>query len=133
MSATIDESSRSILEGKNFCHVATLREDGSVHGVVVWIDLEGDRVLLNSAEGRAWPNNLERDPRVTLTVPNQENPYEFVSLRGRMVEMTPDGADGHADRMAKKYMDLDEYPFRQPGEVRIKVYIEPDKVTHQGG
>ena len=83
MSATIDGRGEELLKAKNFCHVATLRADGSVHGVPVWVDVQDGRAVLNTAEGRAWPRNLERDPRVTLTVQNMENPYEYVAIRGR--------------------------------------------------
>jgi len=84
--------------------------------------------VLNSAEGRAWVRNVERDPRVTLTVVNGENPYEYVEVRGRVAERTHDGADAHIDAMAKKYMGVDEYPLRQPGEQRVIIRVEPEHV-----
>ena len=86
MSATIEGRSEELLQGKNFCHVATLRPDGSVHGVPVWVDVQDGASVLNTAEGRAWPRNLERDPRVTLTVQNMENPYEYLAIRGTVAE-----------------------------------------------
>jgi len=128
MSATIEGRSEELLQGKNFCHVATLRPDGSVHGVPVWVDVQDGRPVLNTAEGRAWPRNLERDPRVTLTVQNMENPYEYLAIRGRVTERTHEGADEHIDAMAKKYLDKDTYPFRQPGEQRLIIRVEPDYV-----
>ena len=85
-----------------------------MHGVPVWVDVQDGRPVLNTAEGRAWPRNLERDPRVTLTVQNLENPYEYVEVRGRVAERTHEGADEHIDAMAKKYMDADEYPCASP-------------------
>jgi PPOX class probable F420-dependent enzyme len=133
MSATIEGRSEELLQAKNFCHVATLRPDGSVHGVPVWVDVQDGRVLLNSAQGRAWPSNLERDPRVTLTVQNMENPYEYLAIRGRAQAPITDGADAHIDAMAKKYMGVDEYPLRQPGEQRIIIRVEPDHVKVWGG
>jgi PPOX class probable F420-dependent enzyme len=125
MSATIDGRAEELLKGKNFCHVATIREDGTVHGVPVWVDVQEGRAVLNTAEGRAWPRNLERDPRVTLTVQNMENPYEYVEIRGTVAERTHDGADEHIDAMAKKYMDADSYPLRRPGEQRVIIRVEP--------
>jgi PPOX class probable F420-dependent enzyme len=125
MSATIDGRAEELLKGKNFCHVATIREDGTVHGVPVWVDVQNGKAVLNTAEGRAWPRNLERDPRVTLTVQNMENPYEYVEIRGTVAERTHDGADEHIDAMAKKYMDADSYPLRQPGEQRVIIRVEP--------
>jgi PPOX class probable F420-dependent enzyme len=128
MSVKIEGRAEELLNAKNFCHVATLRADGSVHGVPVWVDVQDGRAVLNTAEGRAWPRNLERDPRVTLTVVNSENPYEYVEVRGRVAERTHDGADAHIDAMAKKYMGVDEYPLRQPGEQRVIIRVEPDHV-----
>ena len=132
MSATIEGRSEELLRGKNFCHVATLRPDGSVHGVPVWVDVEDGRVVLNTAKGRAWPRNLERDPRVTLTVQNMENPYEYLAIRGRAEAPTTEGADANIDALAKKYMGVDEYPMRQPGEVRLKIRIRTDRIPMQG-
>ena len=82
--------------------------------------------MLNTAEGRAWPRNLERDPRVTLTVQNMENPYEYLEVRGRVAERTHDGADEHIDALAKKYLGQDSYPYRQPGEQRVIIRVEPE-------
>jgi PPOX class probable F420-dependent enzyme len=128
MSVKIEGRAEELLNAKNFCHVATLRADGSVHGVPVWVDVQDGRAVLNTAEGRAWARNLERDPRVTLTVVNGENPYEYVEVRGRVAERTHDGADAHIDAMAKKYMGVDEYPLRQPGEQRVIIRVEPEHV-----
>jgi PPOX class probable F420-dependent enzyme len=128
MSATIEGRGEELLRGKNFCHVATLRQDGSVHGVPAWVDVQDGRAVLNTVEGRAWPRNLERDPRVTLTVQNMENPYEYLAIRGRVAERTHDGADEHIDAMAKKYMDADSYPMRRPGEQRVIIRVEPEYV-----
>ncbi len=128
--AAIEGRARELLELPNFSHLSTIREDGTVHGVVVWQHVEGDRIALNSSEGRAWPANVRREPRVTITVHNNENPYEYVEVRGRIVEDTHDGAKEHIDALAKKYMDKDEYPFLQPGEQRIRFLVEPERVRH---
>ena len=133
MAERIEGRAEELLKGKNFCIVSTLRADGSVHGVPVWVDVQDGMPVLNTAEGRAWPRNLERDPRVTLTVPNWENPYEYVMVRGRVAERTHDGADEHIDALAKKYMGVDEYPLRQPGEQRVIIRIEPDHARVFGG
>jgi PPOX class probable F420-dependent enzyme len=133
MSEAIDGRAEELLKGKNFCHVSTLRADGSVHTAPVWVDVQDGKPVLNTAEGRAWPRNLERDPRVTLTVQNMENPYEYLEVRGRVAERTHDGADAHIDAMAKKYMDKDEYPLRQPGEQRVIIRVDPERVKVWGG
>ncbi|HTZ63219.1 MAG TPA: PPOX class F420-dependent oxidoreductase [Solirubrobacteraceae bacterium] len=128
MSATIEGRGAELLQAKNFCNVSTINPDGSVLSVPVWVDVQDGRPVVNTAEGRAWPRNLERDPRVTLTVQNFENPYEYVSIRGRVAERTHDGADAHIDALAKKYLDRDSYPFRQPGEERLIIRVEPEQV-----
>jgi len=133
MAATIEGRSEEILKAPNFCNVSTIRRDGTIHGVPVWVDVQEGRPTLNSAEGRAWPRNLERDPRVTLTVPNWENPYEYVEIRGHVAERTHEGADEHIDALAKKYLGQDAYPFRQPGEQRVIIRIEPEYVHTHGG
>jgi len=130
--AQIEGRGRELLEEPNFCFVATLRRDGTPAVTPVWVDVDGDTVVLNSAKGRAWPANLRRDPRVTLTIPNRENQYEYVTIRGRLAGETTDGADAHIDAMAKKYLGQDTYPFRQPGEERIIVRIEPEAVRYNG-
>jgi PPOX class probable F420-dependent enzyme len=131
MSATLEGPAAQLLKDKNFANVATLRKDGSVQVSPVWVDVQDGKAVVNSAEGRAWPRNLERDPRVTLTVQNLENPYEYVEVRGKVTERTHDGADEHIDALAKKYMGVDSYPLRQPGEQRVIIRVEPDHVYYQ--
>ncbi len=132
MAERIEGHAEELLKAKNFCHVATLRVDGSVHGVPVWVDVQEGQPVLNSAEGRAWVRNLERDPRITLTVPNMENPYEYLEVRGRVAERTHEGADAHIDALAKKYLGQDEYPYRQPGEQRVIIRVEPEHARVRG-
>lgn len=133
MSERIEGRAEELLQAKNFCNVATLRSDGSIHAAPVWIDVQDGQPVLNTAEGRAWPRNLERDPRVTLTIQNMENPYEYLEIRGRVAERTTEGADAHIDAMAKKYMGVEEYPLRQPGEQRLIIRIDPERVKVWGG
>jgi PPOX class probable F420-dependent enzyme len=132
MSTMIEGRAEELLKAKNFCHVATLREDGSVHGVPVWVDVEDGRPVVNTAEGRVWARNLERDPRVTLTIQNMDNPYEYLEVRGRVAERTHEGADEHIDKLAKKYLDADSYPYRRPGERRLIIRVEPDRAKVRG-
>jgi PPOX class probable F420-dependent enzyme len=133
MSDSIDGRTRELLEAKNFCHVVTTSGDGSPHVTVVWVNVERNEILLNGAEGRAWPANLRRDPNVVLTVVNLEDPYEYVTIEGRAVAITTEGADEHIDALGKKYLDKDEYPFRKEGEVRLKIRVQPEKVRLRGG
>jgi PPOX class probable F420-dependent enzyme len=132
MSTSVEGHAADLLKGKNFAQVATLRSDGSVHVAPVWVDVQDGLPVLNTAEGRAWPRNLERDPRVTVTVQNLENPYEYVTIRGKVAERTHAGADEHIDAMAKKYLGQDSYPFRQPGEQRVIIRVEPEHVYMYG-
>jgi PPOX class probable F420-dependent enzyme len=128
----MDERARKLLQGKNFATVSTLREDGSIHSVYVWVDLEGDRVVLNSAKGRAWPRNVERDPRVTILVADQEDPYSYVQIRGRVAEIDLENADQSIEDLSHKYTG-GAYTGRSPGEVRVKFLVEPDQVIVAGG
>jgi len=133
MSPAIDGRAEELLKAKNFAVVSTIRPDGSIHAAPTWVDVQHGRPVVNTAEGRAWPRNLERDPRVTLTVQNLENPYEYVTIRGRVGERTRDGADEHIDSLAMKYLGQETYPYRQPGEQRLIVRIEPEHVHVYGG
>lgn len=128
--AEIPAEAMHLLEGKNFAHVATLMEDGSPQVSPVWIDHEDGLVLFNTAEGRVKPRNLRRDPRVAISITNPENPYENLLIRGRAVEIAEEGADEHIDALAKRYLGVDEYPARQPGEVRVIVRVKPERVRH---
>ena len=132
-SAQIEGRARELIEAPNFLALATENTSGSTHLTVIWADLEDGRIAVNSAEGRKWPENLRRNPNVSLVVVNHESPYEYVSVRGHVVEDTHDGADEHINRLSKKYFGKDEYPFRRPGEQRIKFLIEPERVRVHGG
>jgi PPOX class probable F420-dependent enzyme len=126
MGVTLDERRRELLEGRNLGYLATLRSDGGAHVVPVWVDVEGDRILLNSAEGRAWLAHLRREPRVTVTIQARDNPYEYLTVRGRVVEEREDPDYRHIDSMARKYMNRDSDPYRRPGEVRVLLVVEPE-------
>jgi PPOX class probable F420-dependent enzyme len=133
MAEKIEGRARELLEKPNFVAVATNREGGSPDVKVVWADVEDDHVVLNSAEGRKWPERLRKDRQVTVTVVNHENPYEYAVIRGRLAEDTHEGADENIDKLAKKYLDKDKYPFRQEGEQRVIFRIAPEQVTVHGG
>jgi PPOX class probable F420-dependent enzyme len=132
MAATLDGRPQEIIAGKNYAHVAIPRADGTVQTVIVWAHTDGANVMLNSAEGRDWPQNLRRAGTATVTVMADSNPYEWVSVTGRLVEDTHDGADPHIDSLAKKYLGQDKYPYRQPNEVRVIYTIEPTSVAAMG-
>ncbi len=125
----LNEHAKELIDKKAFAHVATLMDDGSPQVTPVWVDYEGDDLYINTAEGRLKADNLRRDPRVALSMTNPEDTYDMVTVRGRAAEITQEGADEHIDALAKKYLDADTYPNRRPGEVRLKVRIEPEKVS----
>ena len=130
MSTIQSEQVAKLFKNKNFAHMATLMEDGSPQVTPVWIDVDGNTILVNTAEGRLKLKNISRDPRVAVSVADSANPYNMVTVRGRVMEQTTKGADEHINRMAKKYLGVDKYPFRQPGEKRVLLKIKPDKVFH---
>jgi PPOX class probable F420-dependent enzyme len=132
MGIELPDKARAFIEGKNFGNLATVMADGSPHVAPVWIDYDAGDVLINTAEGRQKLKNIRHDPRVAMDVLNSENPYEMVTLRGRVVEVTHEGAEAHIDKLAKKYLGRDTYPYRQPGEQRVIIRIEPEKISGYG-
>jgi PPOX class probable F420-dependent enzyme len=131
MAGQISEAVRKLFEEANFGHLATLMPDGSPQVTAVWVDFDGRHILVNTAEGRQKPRNIRRDPRVAIEVISQENPYAHALVRGRVVEVTNDGAEEHIDRLAKKYLGRDKYPFRQPGERRVIFKIAAEHVASE--
>jgi PPOX class probable F420-dependent enzyme len=130
--ATIPASHADLLTKPAFANLATLNPDGSPQVTPVWVDFDGSHVIVNTARGRVKAKNLAREPRVALSIADPGNPYRYLGIQGRVVEMTEKGGDAHIDKMAKKYLGKDSYPFRKAGEVRIVVKIEPDKVHTNG-
>jgi PPOX class probable F420-dependent enzyme len=129
MAIEITEKVRKLLEEPNFANIATLMPDGSPQVTPVWVDYDGKHIIVNTAEGRQKPRNIRHDPRVALSVFDHDNPYSMASIRGKVVEITHEGADETIDRLAKKYLGKDKYPFRAPGEVRVTFKIEPEHVS----
>ena len=119
-------------EKKTLAHLATLMEDGSPQASPVWIDRDGDLIIINSAEGRIKDRNMRRDGRVALSLVDPDNPYRALMIRGRVTDVSKEGADDHADRMAKKYLGMSKYPFKQPGEVRVLYRIAVDRISGMG-
>jgi PPOX class probable F420-dependent enzyme len=130
MGIEMSDRARELILAKNLGNIATLMPDGAPHVVPVWIDYDGGDVLVNTAEGRQKLKNVRHDPRVALDVVNSENPYEMITLRGSVVEVTHEGADAHIDKLAKKYLGQDSYPYRRPGEQRVIIRIEPERISN---
>ena len=128
MAELTDAPVRELLEKPNHAVLSTINKDGSVHNAVVWLSTEDGKVAVNTARGRKWPTNLERDPRANLLVINQDNPYEYVEIAGGVSEAP--GGDEHIDTLAQKYINQDKYPWRAEGEERVKFHISPDKIRY---
>ena len=130
--AQLKEQQKRFLDENPFVGVVTtLREDGSPHSTVVWVDVEDGKVSFNTASGRAKPKHLEKNPTASLTVVDPNNAYKWVAVSGP-AEITDEGADAQIDKLAKKYLGKDEYPWRKAEETRVKVLIEPEKVDSTG-
>lgn len=123
--ATIPENFLDLFEKKSFAQLATLMPDGSPHVAPVWFEYDGQHFLINTAKGRVKDRNMRRDPRVGIDILDPDNPYRHLSVRGRVVGVTEEGAAEHINKLAKKYIGKDRYPYSGPGEVRILYKIEP--------
>jgi PPOX class probable F420-dependent enzyme len=130
-----DPSIRKLFEGKNFVFVSTLMDDGTPHLTPTWVDVEEEQndghILVNTAIGRVKQKNVTRNPNIALAIADQNNPYDMVSVRGKVVEQIKgDTAEQHIDKLAKKYLGKDKYPGRTPGEKRIILKIKPEHIFH---
>jgi PPOX class probable F420-dependent enzyme len=132
LSQSIPDKYRDLFTKRAFASLATLMPDGSPQVTPVWVDLEGDLVLVNTARGRQKDKNMRRDPRVAMAIIDPENPYRYLEIRGRVAEITEEGADAHIDKMAKKYLGADKYPYRQPSETRVVFKIQAERVNTMG-
>jgi PPOX class probable F420-dependent enzyme len=129
--ARLTDAHRAFLENPYFGTVTTLREDGSPHNTVVWVDVDGDTVVFNTAEGRAKPEHLRNDARAALTVIDPQNGHKWISVSGP-AELTHEGADEQIDKLAKKYLGADSYPHRRQGEQRVNVRIRAEHIDSAG-
>ena len=128
MPAPMTPGVKKLFTDTNYGHLATLMEDGSPQVTVVWVDLDGDRILVNTAEGRTKPRNVRRDARVAISISDPSG-YPSATVRGRVVDLAHEGAEAHIDKMAKKYLGQDKYPWAQPGDQRVIIAIEPEHVS----
>src|SRR5579872_6133804 len=117
--AVIPDGYLDLLEKKiTFANLATVLKDGSPQVTPVWFDYTGGKIRINTARGRVKDRNMSRDPRVALVIVDPDNPYRHVQIRGRVTRATEEGADAHIDALAKKYLNQDTYPYRNPAETR---------------
>ena len=132
MTAAIPEQYRDLFAKRAFAHLATVMPKGGPQLTPVWCDLQGGLIRVNSAKGRVKDSNMRRDARVALCLQDPDNAYRYLEVRGRVAEVTEQGAEAHIDALAKKYIGKDQYPFRQPGEVRVIYKIAPERFSFMG-
>jgi PPOX class probable F420-dependent enzyme len=126
-----DPHIRELFERKNFVFLSSLMKDGSPHVTPTWVDIENGNILINTALGRIKQTNISRDPRVALSIIDQNNQYEMVTIRGKVIDqITGDAAEKHIDKLARKYIDMDKFPRRSKGERRVILKINPEKIFH---
>lgn len=126
----LPDETKSLIDGKNIAHVATLKKDGSPHVTPVWIDRIDNNILINTTENRLKFKNLKNDKRIAVSITDFNNVYQWTSIIGEVINMTNDGADEHIDKLSKKYLGVPKYPYRQDGEIRTIIEIVPKSVTH---
>jgi PPOX class probable F420-dependent enzyme len=117
-----------LFQGRNLAFISTLSKDGSPHITPVWADMEGDLILINTFETSAKNKNITKDPRIAIAVVENNNPYNMVSIKGRVIEQTTEGADEHLKKLAKRYLGIGKYYYRKPNHRRIILKIKPEKV-----
>ena len=132
MASAFPDKYLDLFQKKAFGAFTTLMPDGSPQTTPVWVDYQNGEIWVNSALGRQKDKDVRRDPRVALSIADPDNPYRYVGVVGHVREITQDGADAHIDRMAKKYLGQDKYPYRQPGEERVLYKIAIDKAHAMG-
>ncbi len=132
MSEVIPARFLELFQKKSFGHLATLLPNGTPQTSPVWVDFDDTHVLVNSARGRQKDKNMRQRPQVALSIQDPDDPYRYLEVRGRVVEITEQGAEEHIDRLAKRYLGLDSYPYRQPGEVRVIYKIKPERTSALG-
>lgn len=130
--SAIPDQYKDLLEKKAFAHLGTLMKDGSPQVTPVWFDHDGTHIRINSAKGRWKDKNMRNRPQVALSILDPDNPYRYMQIRGKVVDVTEAGADVHIDSLAKKYLGQDKYPFRQPGEERVIYKVSVERVTTMG-
>ena len=131
MAIKLPQSVKKVLEDKAYGHVITFDASGKPQVTMVWVDVDGDEVVFNTAEGRLKPKNLRRDARVIVSVQDRNDPQAYMVFHGK-ANITEAGADAHIDKLAKRFLGADKYPFRRPGEKRLMVRVKVDRIGGYG-
>ena len=132
MANPIPENYKDLFQKKAFGHLATLMPNGTPQVTPVWIDYDGTHIIVNSARGRQKDKNMKRSPDVSISIQDPDNPYRYLEIRGKVTEITENGADESIDKLAKKYTGAEKYGNRRPGEVRVMYKITPLHTTTMG-
>lgn len=122
------EDVSKLFEGRNLAFISTLSKDGSPHITPVWADIENDIIVINTSEAAAKNKHIARDPRVAISIVEQYNPYNMVSIKGKVIEQTTEGAEEHLKKLAKKYLGVGKYYYRRPRHKRVILKIRPEKI-----
>lgn len=131
MGIALPQSVKNLLEDKAYGHVVTINKDGSPQITMIWMDVDGDTPQFNTAEGRVKPSNIRNNPNVIVTVQSKDDPQAYAAIYGKAT-VTTEGADDQIDKLANRFLGLDSYPFRQPGEQRLLVKIDVEKIRGMG-
>jgi PPOX class probable F420-dependent enzyme len=121
-----------LFQKRAFANLATIMPDGSPQVTPVWFDYDGTHFIVNSAKGRVKDRNMRRNPQVALSIVDPSNPYRYLAVRGRVTEITEDGAVKNIDRLSKKYLGIDKYAGSAPGEIRVIYKITPERCNTMG-
>lgn len=131
MSDTLTSAARALFATRALANVATVDEDGAPYVTPVWVDLDGDEIIINTALGRVKARHLATDPRVAIAVTDLDDPSAVIALRGTVTGFTTEGADAVIDRLARKYLGVDRFEGGRDGEIRVTVRIRPDRISMQ--
>ena len=126
---SLPEPVKALIEEKSYANVATLMPDGSPQVTQTWVDHDGDIIIINTFEGSQKYRNTKRNPMIAMDISDPANSYRVAMIRGRVSEITFDGAEEHVDKMARKYMNQEKYPMRIPGVRRVLIKVEPLHVS----
>jgi len=121
------EELHHLFNNRNLVFVATLSKDGSPHVTPVWTEMVDDLILINTFETSAKNKHIMNDKRIALSIVEQNNPFNMVSIKGKVIDQTTEGADEHLKRLAKRYLGIGKYYYRRPNHKRIIMKIQPER------
>jgi PPOX class probable F420-dependent enzyme len=129
--SVIPQNAMDLLKANGLAHIATLGPKGEPQSTPVWFDWDGNYIRFSQTKGRQKYRNVQRDKRIALSITDPQNPYHYLEVRGEVDHIEEDPRKSFIDLLAKKYMGVDQYPYNQPGEERVIVYVKPEHTTTQ--